>query len=72
MSEKLPFLDRAMGDISGWVLVRLGKRAHDRGDHHEYAHCLAALRYGNSNHDKYACELTEDILQPLTLVEEPR
>lgn len=69
-----PLIDRVIGAVNGRVLVWLGKRAYDRGDNHEFLHCLAALRFGNSNHEKFACELPTDIIRfpmPLTDEEQP-
>lgn len=43
-----PRSDRALAWLVGKGLVRLGKRAWDRKDVHEYRHMLAAVVAGNS------------------------
>jgi hypothetical protein len=60
---RTPLIDRVIGKVNGRVLGWLGKRAYDRGDKHEYLHCLAAVRFGNSNHRRYVCELPADIAE---------
>lgn len=54
-----PLLDRAVGWLTGKAIVWYGKRAFDRGDTHEYQHCIAALIHGNSDHSKTPCTLRE-------------
>ena len=39
--------ERAVAWAVAKALVWLGKRAHDRGDMHDYHHALAALNAGN-------------------------
>lgn len=46
---RTPPIDRAVAYVTGKALVWLGKRAHRRGDMHEYHHALAALQAGNSS-----------------------
>lgn len=51
------WLERWVGNMTGEILVWLGKRAWDRGDVHEFEHLRRALIWGNSNHEnpKWPC-----------------
>lgn len=50
-------IERWIGEMTGEILLWLGKRAHDRGDLHEFEHIRQALIWGNSNHEspKWPC-----------------
>jgi hypothetical protein len=46
--ERTPRLDRLVSRQVGRVLVWLARRAHARGDRHEFNHIRAAVTAGNS------------------------
>lgn len=51
--------ERAVGHLVGTALVWLSRRALERGDYHEAAHCAAQLVHGNSSHDeRHPCRLS--------------
>lgn len=52
MKKKMTRAERAVGWLSGQLLLWLANRAEARGDLHEYAHCALALMVGNSTHSE--------------------
>jgi hypothetical protein len=61
--EPPSWLERKIGGWTGDLIAWLGERAFDRGDMHEYEHCLRALVAGNSEHSRTPCTLDETTLR---------
>lgn len=48
---------RFWGWLSGVALTRCARAATKAGDTHEASHCIAALRVGESNHERGDCRV---------------
>lgn len=59
--KHVPWVEWYLGGLSGTVLIWLGKKALDRGDVHEYNHCVAVLAIGNTDGDHKDCPLNVDM-----------